>query len=202
MGEKTITEIISEFTEESKQVSAKSREIKDTAESLRLSIGAVSKSLTEESKGRTEREKQTEKLFEEQFQKRKEFFETQFKELQKTQIEADLTPDNKNSIITLQKNLKWFNRSLYGVLGVGLLSLLMLFGSIYFATRFYGESVKTKSEIRAEILAEMEQQGKGIYNKKEVAELETDITIVKEWMKKNPKSAQGLMQYRDGKLSK
>ena len=202
MREKTITEIISEFTEESKQVSVKSREIKDTAESLRLSIGAVIKSLTEESKGRTEREKQTEKLFEEQFQKRKEFFENQFKKLQKTQIEADLTPDNKNSILSLEKRLKLFNWSIYGFIGAGILSLTILITAGSLATQFYLKSVQTKSEVKAEIFAEMEKEGKGFYNKKEVDDLVRDIKIVNEWINKNPKDSRGLLQYRDGKLSK
>ena len=202
MREKTITEIISEFTEESKQVSVKSREIKDTAESLRLSIGAVIKSLTEESKGRTEREKQTEKLFEEQFQKRKEFFENQFKKLQKTQIEADLTPDNKNSILSLEKRLKLFNWSIYGFIGAGILSLTILITAGSLATQFYLKSVQTKSEVKAEIFAEMEKEGKGFYNKKEVDDLVRDIKIVNEWINKNPKDSENLLQYRDGKLSK
>ena len=48
----------------------------------------------------------------------------------------------------------------------------------------------------------MEKEGKGFYNKKEVDDLVRDIKIVNEWINKNPKDSENLLQYRDGKLSK
>ena len=78
--------------------------------------------------------------------------------------------------------------------------ILTVFSSL--ATQFYLKSVQTKSEVKAEIFAEMEKEGKGFYNKKEVDDLVRDIKIVNEWINKNPKDSENLLQYRDGKLSK
>jgi hypothetical protein len=84
--------------------------------------------------------------------------------------------------------------------GIVSLAILVTAGSL--ATQFYLKSVQTKSEVKAEIFTEMEKEGKGFYNKKEVDDLVRDIKIVNEWINKNPKDSRGLLQYRDGKLSK
>ena len=54
MGEKSITEIVSEFSEESRQVAQKSQEIKSVSAEIKESITSFEKTLQEEHR-RTER---------------------------------------------------------------------------------------------------------------------------------------------------
>ena len=54
MGEKSITEIVSEFSEESRQVAQKSQEIKSVSAEIKESIISFEKTLQEEHR-RTER---------------------------------------------------------------------------------------------------------------------------------------------------
>ena len=191
MGEKSITEIISEFSEESRQVAQKSQEIKSVSAEIKESIISFEKTLQEEHR-RTERKNAA----------LMESFDEFFHKFENKEVKAELSVDNKNSILSLEKRLKLFNWSIYGFLGAGMLSLLILIAAGNLATQFYLKSVQSKSEIKAEIFAEMEKEGKGIYDKKEVETLLRDIKIVNEWIKKNPDDSEKLLQYRDGKLSK
>ena len=191
MGEKSITEIVSEFSEESRQVAQKSQEIKSVSAEIKESIISFEKTLQEEHR-RTERKNAA----------LMESFDEFFHKFENKEVKAELSVDDKNSILSLEKRLKLFNWSIYGFIGAGILSLAILITAGSLATQFYLKSVQTKSEVKAEIFAEMEKEGKGFYNKKEVDDLVRDIKIVNEWINKNPKDSRGLLQYRDGKLSK
>lgn len=191
MSEKSITEIISEFKEESHQVAQNSQELKTVSADIKNNIVSFEKTLQEEHRKTEQKNAVLMESFDEFFHK--------FKQVE---VNAELSADNKNSILSLEKRLKLFNWSIYGFIGAGMLSLLILIAAGNLATQFYLKSVQSKSEIKAEIFAEMEKEGKGIYDKKEVEGLLRDIKIVNEWIKKNPDDSEKLLQYRDGKLSK
>ena len=191
MSEKSIPEIISEFKEESHQVAQNSQELKTVSADIKNNIVSFEKTLQEENR-RTEQKNAV----------LMESFDEFFHKFKQVEVNAELSVDNKNSILSLEKRLKFFNWSIYGFIGAGMLSLFILIAVGNLATQFYLKSVQSKSEIKAEIFAEMEKEGKGIYDKKEVETLLRDIKIVNEWMKKNPDDSEKLLQYRDGKLSK
>ena len=191
MSEKSITEIISEFKEESHQVAQSSQELKTVSADIKNNILSFEETLQEEHR-RTEQKNAV----------LMESFDEFFHKFKQVEVNAELSVDNKNSILSLEKRLKLFNWSIYGFLGAGMLSLLILIAAGNLATQFYLKSVQSKSDIKAEIFAEMEKEGKGIYDKKEVETLLRDIKIVNEWIKKNPDDSEKLLQYRDGKLSK
>ena len=191
MSEKSITEIISEFKEESHQVAQSSQELKTVSADIKNNILSFEETLQEEHR-RTEQKNAV----------LMESFDEFFHKFKQVEVNAELSVDNKNSILSLEKRLKLFNWSIYGFLGAGMLSLLILIAAGNLATQFYLKSVQSKSEVKAEIFAEMEKEGKGIYDKKEVETLLRDIKIVNEWIKKNPDDSKALLQYRDGKLSK
>ena len=191
MSEKSITEIISEFKEDSHQVAQNSQELKTVSADIKNNIVSFEKTLQEENR-RTEQKNAV----------LMESFDEFFHKFKQVEVNAELSVDNKNSILFLEKRLKLFNWSIYGFIGAGILSLAILITAGSLATQFYLKSVQTKSEVKAEIFAEMEKEGKGFYNKKEVDDLVRDIKIVNEWINKNPKDSRGLLQYRDGKLSK
>ena len=191
MSEKSITEIISEFKEESHQVAQSSQELKTVSADIKNNILSFEETLQEEHR-RTEQKNAV----------LMESFDEFFHKFKQVEVNAELSVDNKNSILSLEKRLKLFNWSVYGFIGAGMLSLLILIAAGNLATQFYLKSVQSKSEVKAEIFAEMEKEGKGIYDKKEVETLLRDIKIVNEWIKKNPDDSEKLLQYRDGKLSK
>ena len=191
MSEKSITEIISEFKEESHQVAQNSQELKTVSADIKNNIVSFEKTLQEEHR-RTEQKNAA----------LMESFDEFFHKFKQVEVNAELSADNKNSILSLEKRLRLFNWSVYGFIGAGMLSLLILIAAGNLATQFYLKSVQSKSEVKAEIFAEMEKEGKGIYDKKEVETLLRDIKIVNEWIKKNPDDSEKLLQYRDGKLSK
>jgi hypothetical protein len=191
MSEKSITEIISEFKEESHQVAQNSQELKTVSSDIKNMILSFAETLQEEHR-RTEQKNAV----------LMENFDEFFHKFKQVEVNAELSVDNKNSILFLEKRLKLFNWSIYGFIGAGMLSLLILIAAGNLATQFYLKSVQSKSEVKAEIFAEMEKEGKGIYDKKEVETLLRDIKIVNEWIKKNPDDSEKLLQYRDGKLSK
>ena len=191
MSEKSITEIISEFKEESHQVAQNSQELKTASIDIKNKILSFEKTLQEEHR-RTEQKKEA----------LMESFDEFFHKFKQVEVNAELSVDNKNSILSLEKRLKLFNWSIYSFIGAGILSLLILIAAGNLATQFYLKSVQSKSEVKAEIFAEMEKEGKGIYDKKEVETLLRDIKIVNEWIKKNPDDSEKLLQYMDGKLSK
>lgn len=191
MSEKSITEIISEFKEDSHQVAQNSQELKTVSADIKNKILSFEKTLQEE----TRRAEQKNAALKERFD---EFFH----KFRQVEVNAELSVDNKNSILSLEKRLKLFNWSVYGFIGAGILSLTILIAAGNLATRFYLKSVQSKREIKAEIFTEMKKEGKGIYDKKEVETLLRDIKIVNEWIKKNPDDSEKLLQYRDGKLSK
>jgi hypothetical protein len=191
MSEKSITEIISEFKEESHQVAQNSQELKTVSSDIKNMILSFEETLQEENR-RTEQKNAV----------LMESFDEFFHKFKQVEVNAELSVDNKNSILSLEKRLKLFNWSIYSFIGAGILRLLILIAAGNLATQFYLKSVQSKSEVKAEIFAEMEKEGKGIYDKKEVETLLRDIKIVNEWIKKNPDDSEKLLQYMDGKLSK
>ena len=191
MSEKSITEIIAEFKEDSHQVAQNSQELKTVSADIKNNIVSFEKTLQEEHR-RTEQKNAV----------LMESFDEFFHKFKQVEVNAELSVDNKNSILSLEKRLKLFNWSVYGFIGAGMLSLLILIAAGNLATQFYLKSVQSKSEVKAEIFAEMEKEGKGIYDKKEVDGMLRDIKIVNEWINKNPKDSRELLQYRDRKLSK
>lgn len=191
MSEKSITEIISEFKTNSHQVAQNSQELKTVSADIKNNIVSFEKTLQEEHR-RTEQKNAV----------LMESFDEFFHKFKQVEVNAELSVDNKNSILSLEKRLKLFNWSIYGFIGAGMLSLLILIAAGNLATQFYLKSVQSKNEVKAEIFAEMEKEGKGIYDKKEVDGMLRDIKIVNEWINKNPKDSRELLQYRDRKLSK
>ena len=72
--------------------------------------------------------------------------------------------------------------------------------SIIFALKFYKVSLQTKQEVRTEIALEMKKNGERIYREAQVSELESDMKIVKEFIKENPKQGKEILKYRALKM--
>ena len=123
--------------------------------------------------------------------------ETLFKSIPE-KIIAELSPE---SVLQLEK----FNRkagivkySVWGSLAIATFSFLILLATIYLGRSWYRESIRTKTEVRAEILEEIREENKAIYETEQIKQLEHNATLMKKWMKKNPKDAEKFLKFKEG----
>ena len=83
-------------------------------------------------------------------------------------------------------------------LGTVILGILLLVISINFATKWYKESIRSKSEIRQEILDEIKNDGQSIYKVEDYKQLHHNTELVNKWIEKNPKDAEKFLRFKDG----
>ena len=74
------------------------------------------------------------------------------------------------------------------------------FNIIYFYqfTTWYKESIRSKSELRQNILNEIAGEGKKIYDENEVKVLTDNTKLMQLWIKNNPKKAEDFLRFKDG----
>lgn len=70
-----------------------------------------------------------------------------------------------------------------------ILGILIFAISINFAKNWYKESIKTKSELREDILNEIALKGKNLYDESEIKALKENTQLMQLWIKTNPKKA-------------
>ena len=109
--------------------------------------------------------------------------ETLFKSIP-DKIIAEISPE---SVLQLEK----FNRKteivkylVFGSLAILLISFFVLTATIYLGKNWYRESIRTKTEVREEILKEIKNENKAIYETEQIKQLEHNTTLMKKWMKK------------------
>ena len=86
----------------------------------------------------------------------------------------------------------------YGMIAALFLSVLTTVGNIFFAKQWYAESIKSKSEIRQEILDEIKNDGQSIYKDEDYLQLQHNTELMNKWMEKNPKDAKSFLRFKDG----
>ena len=123
--------------------------------------------------------------------------ETLFKSIP-DKIIAEISPE---SVLQLEK----FNRKteivkylVFGSLAILLISFFVLTATIYLGKNWYRESIRTKTEVREEILKEIKDENKAIYETEQVKQLEHNTALMKKWMKKNPKDAEKFLKFKEG----
>ncbi len=115
-----------------------------------------------------------------------------------TQIEIVLSKEAKDYLEGFGKNIKWKKQFIWSGIGVFVFAVLVLIISINFATNWYKESIKAKSELRQDILKEIADEGKKIYDETEIKILKENTQIMQLWIKNNPKKAEDFLQFKDG----
>ncbi len=86
----------------------------------------------------------------------------------------------------------------YGMIAALFLSVLTTIGNIFFAKQWYVENIKSKSEIRQEILDEIKNDGQSIYKDEDYLQLQHNTELMNKWMEKNPKDAKNFLRFKDG----
>ena len=130
---------------------------------------------------------------EKEAQERNEFIER----IPKT-IEIVPSEDYLNLNKALEKNSKFMKIIIYGMIAALFLSVLTTAGNIFFTKQWYVESIKSKSEIRQEILDELAIERKKIYDENEITILKDNTEIMQLWIKNNPKDAKMFLRFKDG----
>ncbi|TLX27430.1 hypothetical protein FE904_00095 [Chryseobacterium indologenes] len=123
------------------------------------------------------------------YQKENEALKKTVSQIPKT-ITAELS---QQSIEALRKsNLVWV------IFGTIFLAFLMIILIGNFALKWYSESIRSKSELRQEILFEFEKDGKLLYPKDDIQKLEHNTKVLQKWINKNPKDAEKFLRFKDG----
>lgn len=115
---------------------------------------------------------------------------TEFLKSIPTKIEAVLAPETVGHFEKIDSKIKEMKFLTWSGLGTMILGILILVISIKFATTWYKESIKSKSELRQNILNEIAGEGKKIYYESEVNVLGENTKLMQEWIKSNPKKAE------------
>ena len=66
------------------------------------------------------------------------------------------------------------------------------------AKYWFAQSVRTKMEVREELLIEIDNEGKGIYERTYVDDLENNTKMMEEFVRKNPSEGSKLMHFKSG----
>ena len=115
-----------------------------------------------------------------------------------TKIEAVLSPETVEDFEKIDSKIKEMKILIWSGIGTMVLGIMILVISINFATNWYKESIRSKSEIRADILNEIAGEGKKIYDENEVKALSENTKLMQLWIKNNPKKAEDFLRFKDG----
>ena len=115
-----------------------------------------------------------------------------------TQVETVLSKEAKDYLDGFGKNIRWKKKFIWSGIGVFVFAVLVLIASINFSTNWYKESIKAKSELRQDILNEIADEGKKIYDANEITILRENTQIMQLWIKNNPKKAEDFLRFKDG----
>lgn len=115
-----------------------------------------------------------------------------------TQIETVLSKETSDYLDSFGKDIKWRKKFIWSGIGVFAFAFLVLIVSINFATNWYKESIKAKSELRQAILKEIAGEGKKIYDENEIKILSENTQVMQLWIKNSPKKAEDFLRFRDG----
>jgi hypothetical protein len=98
----------------------------------------------------------------------------------------------------VEKKSPLFKTATYGIIGALLLSVLTTIGNVFFAKQWYTESLRSKTEIRQDILDEIKNNGQSLYRVDDYNQLYYNTELMNRWMKKNPKDAEKFLRFKDG----
>lgn len=115
-----------------------------------------------------------------------------------SKIIAELSPDVILQLERFNRKADVMKYSVLGSLAIATFSFLILLATIYLGKSWYRESIRTKTEVREEILKEIKNENKAIYETEQVKQLEHNTALMKKWMQKNPKDAEKFLKFKEG----
>lgn len=108
------------------------------------------------------------------------------------------SPETQVSVDGLkdQLNRRDFRKYYSSVMMV--LTVLAIVGLGTISRKWFSESIRTKTEIRQQILQEIRDDGKSIYKVKDYDQLEYNTDMMNKWMKAYPKEGKEFMKFKKG----
>ena len=115
-----------------------------------------------------------------------------------TKTETILSQETIDFYENFEKKMKRKEKVIWSGFGTFILGIFTLIFSINFATNWYKESIKAKTELRQDILNEIAGEGKRIIDEKEIKILKENTEIMQLWIKNNPKKAEDFLRFKEG----
>lgn len=112
--------------------------------------------------------------------------------------EIILSQETRDFFEDFHKKMKMKEKFNWSGLGIFILGIFTFILSVAFATNWYKESIKAKSELRQDILNEIASEGKKIYDENEIRILTENTQLMQLWIKNNPKKAESFLQFKNG----
>ncbi len=78
------------------------------------------------------------------------------------------------------------------------LALLIIVAAGSLSKKWFSESIRTKTEIRQQILEEIRNDGRSIYKVKDFQQLQYNTDMMNKWMKAYPKQGREFMKFKKG----
>lgn len=113
-------------------------------------------------------------------------------------IEANFSDKANRQLEQLEKKSTFIKTVINGILGALFLSVVTTVGNVVFAKQWYTESLRSKTEIRQDILDEIKNSGQSIYRVDNYDQLKYNTELMNRWVKKNPKDAEKFLRFKDG----
>lgn len=113
-------------------------------------------------------------------------------------VEVKFSEDSLKQVNIFERKSMALKYISFGSNGVLLLSVIIIFITSSLAKNWYSESIKTKTEIRAEIFNEIEKEGKTIYKTTDLEQLKHNTVLMQKWMQKNPKDSESFLRFKEG----
>lgn len=113
-------------------------------------------------------------------------------------VRVGISPEDLKKLESYKDYFKHYKPVLYISLFVMISSWgLALFGG-YSGFKYYKESVRTKEEIRAQVLQEINQDGNIIVDKQKWDSYVEQSQVLRAWQKSNPRDSESLTNYFKG----
>lgn len=113
-------------------------------------------------------------------------------------IRINVSPEDINKMESYKDYFKHYKPVFYGSLFILLCCLgLSAFGA-YSGMKYYKESVRTKEEVRTQVLQEIGKSGNVIVPKEQWDNYQFQNEVLKAWKKTNPRDSESLINYGNG----
>ena len=108
-------------------------------------------------------------------------------------IEAIMSSESQKTIDDFKNQLSIIKKILYTVFGFFVLSIIVIFTLYKLSINWYATSINTKKEL----IESYEAEGKGVFRKEYVEELESNTKVFNLWLRRNPKQIKSFKRFEE-----
>lgn len=130
----------------------------------------------------------------------RELIDHSLKELRESvmDIRVGISPEDMKKLESYKDYFKHYKPVLYISLFVMLSGWALAIFGAYSGLKYYKESVRTKQEIREQVLQEIGKEGNVIVPKEQWDNYQFQNEVLKAWKKTNPRDSESLINYGNG----